>query len=115
MPKPLEQRAIDIAHETHLGITKTKELIREKIWFSNIDKMVKETIDNCITCQAVGKSPPQEPISGTTMPKEPWETVHIDFCGPLPIGEYLLVAIDSYSRYPEVEVVYQKNWSFGCI
>jgi hypothetical protein len=23
-------------------------LIREKIWFPNIDKMVKETIDNCI-------------------------------------------------------------------
>ena len=105
MPKPLQQRAIDIAHETHLGITKTKALIREKIWFPNIDKMVKETIDNCITCQAVGKLPPQEPISGTTMPKGPWETVHIDFYGPLPTGEYLLVAIDRYSRYPEVEVV----------
>ncbi len=105
MPKPLQQRAIDIAHETHLGITKTKALIREKIWFPNIDKMVKETIGNCITCQAVGKLPPQEPISGTTMPKGPWETVHIDFYGPLPTGEYLLVAIDRYSRYPEVEVV----------
>ena len=52
-----------------------------------------------------GKLPPQEPISGTTMPKGPWETVHIDFYGPLPTGEYLLVAIDRYSRYPEVEVV----------
>jgi transposase InsO family protein len=39
------------------------------------------------------------------MPKGPWETVHIDFYGPLPTGEYLLVAIDRYSRYPEVEVV----------
>lgn len=67
--------------------------------------MVKETIDNCIPYQAVGKSPPQEPLSGTTMPKGPWETVHIDFYGPLPTGEYLLVAIDRYSRYPEVEVV----------
>ncbi len=105
MAKSLQQRAIDIAHETHLGLTKTKALIREKIWFPNIDKMVKETIDNCITYQAVGKSPPQEPISGTTTPKGPWETVHIDFYGPLPTGEYLLVAIDRYSRYPEVEVV----------
>ncbi len=26
------------------------------------------------------------------------------FCGPLPTGEYLLVAIDRYSRYPEVEM-----------
>jgi transposase InsO family protein len=39
------------------------------------------------------------------MPEGPWEMVHIDFYGPLPTGEYLLVAIDRYSRYPEVEVV----------
>jgi hypothetical protein len=97
MPKSLQQQAIDIAHETHLGLTKTKALISEKIWFPNMDKMVKETIDNCIPCQAVGKSLPQEPLSGTT--------VHIDFYGPLPTGEYLLVAMNRYSRYPEVEVV----------
>ena len=31
MPQFLQQRAIDIAHETHLGLTKTKALIREKV------------------------------------------------------------------------------------
>ena len=29
--------------------------------------------------------------------------VHVDFVGPLPSSEYLLVVIDRYSRYPEVE------------
>ncbi len=29
----------------------------------------------------------------------------IDFYGPLPGGEYLLVLIDRYSRFPEVEIV----------
>ena len=29
----------------------------------------------------------------------------IDFYGPLPSGEYLLVLIDRYSRFPEVEIV----------
>lgn len=28
----------------------------------------------------------------------------MDFCGPLPTGEYLLVIIDEYSRYPIVEI-----------
>ncbi|CAB3993228.1 PREDICTED: uncharacterized protein K02A2.6-like [Paramuricea clavata] len=28
----------------------------------------------------------------------------IRFCGPLPTGDYLLVVIDEYSRYPEVEI-----------
>ena len=29
----------------------------------------------------------------------------IDFAGPFPSGEYLLVVTDEYSRYPEVEIV----------
>ena len=39
------------------------------------------------------------------MPKGPWEKIHIDFYGPLPSGDYLLVVIDRYSRFPEVEIV----------
>ena len=39
------------------------------------------------------------------LPPEPWHTVHIDFCGPFPTGEYLLVVIDAYSQFPEVDIV----------
>ena len=105
MPKSLQQRAIDSAHETHLGLTKTKALIRKKIWFPNIDNMVKDTVDRCIACQAVSRTSPPEPMTVTEMPKGPWDTIHVDFYGPLPTGEYILVAIDRYSRYHEVEVV----------
>ena len=39
------------------------------------------------------------------LPPKPWHTVHIDFCGPFPTGEYTLVVIDAYSRFPEVDIV----------
>ena len=39
------------------------------------------------------------------MPDGPWHTVHVDFYGPLPTGEYLLVVVDRYSRFPAVEIV----------
>ena len=29
----------------------------------------------------------------------------VDFCGPLPSGDYLIVIVDEYSRFPVVEVV----------
>lgn len=29
----------------------------------------------------------------------------MDFCGPLPTGDYLMVLIDEFSRYPVVEIV----------
>ena len=43
------------------------------------------------------------------MPNAPWTKLHIDFKGPLPGGKHLLVVIDRYSRYPEVEIVNSTN------
>ena len=37
----LQQKAIDIAHDTHEGLMKTKALLCEKIWFPGIDQLVK--------------------------------------------------------------------------
>ena len=45
------------------------------------------------------------------MPELPWRTVHIYFYGPLPSSEYLLVAVDRYSIFPEVEIVHSKRAS----
>ena len=105
IPVSLQQRAIDIAHEQHQGISRTKSLLREKIWFPGIDDMVQNTISTCISCQAVGQAAPPEPVKLSAMPEGPWEKVHIDFYGTLPSGEHLLVVIDRYSRFPEVEIV----------
>jgi len=105
IPVSLQQRAIDIAHEQHQGISRTKSLLREKIWFPGIDDMVQNTISTCISCQAVSQADPPEPIKLSAMPEGPWEKVHIDFYGPLPSGEHLLVVVDRYSRFPEVEIV----------
>ena len=87
IPESLQQRAIDLAHETHPGLSKTKALLREKVWFPNIDKMVKCTFDRCLPCQAVGKQTTPEPLAMTDMPTGPSEIV------------------DRYSRFPEVEIV----------
>ena len=35
----------------------------------------------------------------------------MDFCGPFPMGEYLFVVIDAYSRFPEVEIVHSTSAS----
>ena len=50
MSSLLRHRAISIAHEGHQGLVKTKQLIREKIWFPGIDKDVKERIEACLAC-----------------------------------------------------------------
>ena len=105
IPSALQQRAVDLAHDSHQGLVKTKALLREKVWFPGIDKIAQTTVGKCIPCQATGKANPPEPLQMTSMPEGPWDMVHIDFFGPVPTGEYLLVIIDRYSRFPEVELV----------
>ena len=39
------------------------------------------------------------------LPLGPWLDLSVDFCGPLPTGEYLLVITDEYSQYSIVEVI----------
>ncbi|CAB3996633.1 Transposon Tf2-9 poly [Paramuricea clavata] len=52
LPQSLEQQAIECHHAGQQGIVKTKRLLREKVWFPSIDRMVQERIKNCIPCQA---------------------------------------------------------------
>ena len=41
------------------------------------------------------------------LPSGPWEQVSIDFCEVA--GHYVLVVIDDYSRFPEIEVVHSTS------
>ena len=43
----------------------------------------------------------------TPLPDGPWQQVSIAFCEVA--GHYVLVVIDDYSRFPEVEIVYSTS------
>ena len=48
---------------------------------------------------------PTTPLCETEMPSKPWSSLHMDFCGPFPSGESVLVVIGAYSRFPEVDIL----------
>ena len=106
IPKSLQQRVIELAHEGHQGIVKTKKLLREKVWFPGIDRLTEEMVKSCLACQATGPEVPLEPLKMSPLPRRKWTNVSIDFKGPIyGSGEYVLVVIDEYSRYPATEIV----------
>ena len=105
-PKSLRDKIITTAHrQGHLGITKTKEMIRRKYCFPLMNQRIEDIVSKCFSCQISTKVHHTETAKMTELPKRPWETVEIDFCGPFPSYEYALVVTDQYSRYPEVEFV----------
>ncbi|KAK3105801.1 hypothetical protein FSP39_006028 [Pinctada imbricata] len=106
LPQSLRDAAISIAHEGHQGVGKTKAFLRSKVWFPGLDSRVDRELKDCVACQVL--TPERtivEPLKMSELPSGPWENLSMDFCGPLPSSEYLLVIVDEYTRYPVVEIV----------
>ena len=68
-----------------------------KVWFRKLTIMIQEKIQQCQGCKATSYHPAWGPFKPTPLPDRPWQQVDMDFCGPLPSGEHMLVAIDEYS------------------
>ena len=110
IPESLQERATRLAHTGHQGIGKTKSLLREKIWYPNMNQKVREIIEGCCSCQSVGISNPVEPMIIAPTEGIPCYYVGIDFLGPIPNSrQYLLVVIDTYRKLPEVEIVHSTS------
>ena len=103
IPVALRDRILKIAHEAHLGITKTKQLLRTKVWWPGLDRQVEEMVNDCDVCQLVGgRRPVKKPLIPTGIPRNPWENIHVDLYGPLPDGNYVFGIIGETARWPEV-------------
>ncbi|KAJ8045060.1 hypothetical protein HOLleu_07986 [Holothuria leucospilota] len=111
IPTSLQRKVVKVAHNMgHLGMTKTKKMLRAKYWFPGLGTLTEKIVGQCFECGVTTKEHRQEPIKTMEIPDEPWDTVAIDFGGPYPDGHYNLVVIDKRSRYPEVERLYSTEF-----
>lgn len=102
IPPTLRVRMLDLAHEGHPGETLMVSRLRDRVWWPGIDKDARRTVQQCEGCRLVSKASGPEPMTRRKMPQEPWLDLALDFLGPLPSGDYLLVVVDYFSRYMEV-------------
>ena len=105
VPRELQKKVLDLAHEGHQGIVKTKKSLRTKVWWPGIDKQAEKKCRECFVCQLVTKHVPPPPIKPRRLPDRAWQKVALDLLGPLPGGEYLLVMVDYFSRWMELDVI----------
>lgn len=105
MPESLRERTMEIAHEGHPGMSIMKRRLRSKVWWPKMDQQVEAFVKKCRGCTLVSAPPAPEPMQRKQLPDRPWEHLAIDFHGPLPSGHNLLVIVDYYSRYMEIEIM----------
>ena len=48
IPSKLRSEIIEIVHQGHIGISKAKAALREKVYWPGIDKEVEEQFGNCL-------------------------------------------------------------------
>ena len=73
----------------HLGASKTLSYLRDHVWWKT---MVADTQAYCGTCVTCKRSKPnnQKPyglLNPLATPAEPWESIGVDFVGPLPLSQ----------------------------
>ena len=101
IPEKLWNQTIQLAHEGHQGMVRTKSRLREKVWWPDLDKQVEKLIRACFPCQLVGTRPKPEPIRSTPLPQGPWSEIAVDLL-EIPKKGLLLVVVDYYSKWPEI-------------
>jgi transposase InsO family protein len=100
IPASLQNHVVKIAHGGHLGVVKTKQLLRQHVWFSGLEGLVDRAVRSCQECLANTKVDSATPTIPSQSARKPWQNLSADFYGPLRDGRYLLVVIDDFSRYP---------------
>lgn len=104
IPTIMRKKVVQIAHEGHQGIVRTKSLLRTKVWFSGIDALVQNIVGACTQCQVITVDNSREPIKMSKLPDGPWRELSCDLMD-LPNGKYVMVIVDDYSRFPVAEII----------
>ncbi|CAK1580957.1 unnamed protein product [Parnassius mnemosyne] len=105
IPTKLRKQMLAAAHKGHPGIVNMKARLRTKVWWPKIDKDAETTVKSCRGCTLVSAPNPPVTMKRRELPSKAWVDTAVDFLGPLPSGDHLLVIIDYYSRYKDIEIM----------
>ena len=94
----------DTATGGHLGVNKTLRKLRQRVYWYGMDRDVAQYVVSCVTC-STSKASQQAPAGKLVplpIPHRPWETIGMDFVGPLPrtrsFHDTILVVVDKLTK-----------------
>lgn len=108
VPSTVRQTLISLAHESHQGVVRTKQRLRELYWWPKMDVEVQTCIASCVACQSNDKTATTHPapLQPTQLPQGPWQKLGLDIVGPFetasPACRYAITLTDYYSKWPEL-------------
>jgi len=96
----LQNRLLNLAHASHMGIFKTKSRLRKSYWWIKMDDDIERFISACHCCKQVVRD---SPVQVTDWSVQPWFKLHIDIAGPKYDSDskrfYIIALIDDHSKF----------------
>src|SRR5207237_5833846 len=90
VPKSLRESVLRIFHDSHeaghFGVKKTKERIKNRVFWDGMNKDIHTYVKTCEMCQK-SKTINQKPmglLQEGSLATRIFQTLHMDFIGPLP-------------------------------
>ncbi len=77
----LKRAVLEGLHSSHLRVEKMKSLARLIVWWPELDADLARHAKNCQECF---QKKPKQPSKWSPRPMatEPWQRLHLDYCGP---------------------------------
>ena len=108
IPKSLQKGIIENVHASclqHLGRDKTYHMIKKQYHWKGLTTMVRDYVNQCVTCQSRNLQQPKTPLEEITPPRFCFQKIAIDTAGPYPEtdqgNKYVITVIDCLSGYLE--------------
>ena len=114
IPKASRKSIFDMFHKiSHSGINATLKLIKQRYYWPNMDKEIRNLVKECQECQQskIHRHTKSE-VMHFNIPSARFQTIHVDIVGPLPPAtpenctypssyRYILTCIDRSTRWIE--------------
>ena len=105
IPKSLQKEMLQILHETHQGVVKTKQLAKEYMHWPGMAQQIEDKINKCDLCQQFRNAQHTEPLINHEIPNTPYDKLGIDL---FQINDkHFLLIIDYFSKFPEISELKQ--------
>ena len=112
VPMELRRSVLETAHESHVGITKMKAVLRGLCYWLGMNTDIEDYVCGCTACTVYQKRA-DSPLLKPVMEKEisAWSTIAVDLTGPSEVldSKMVLTVIDLYSRYPECFILKDRS------
>uniref|UniRef100_A0A914P419 RNA-directed DNA polymerase n=1 Tax=Panagrolaimus davidi TaxID=227884 RepID=A0A914P419_9BILA len=103
VPVTLRSRVLEQLHSGHNGITLTKRLARQHVYWPGITNDIEKMVNSCYACIQLTKAPVKSTLSSWNVSFKPGDRVHMDFADLL--GEKFLIISDSCSKWMDVHMM----------